>query len=286
MKIATYLNPRYTQLKKQYMMPSKKINCLVIDDEPPARDILKKYISGVELLQLAGECANAVETFSFLQRDSVDLLFLDIKMPHILGTSFLRTLKNPPKVIFTTAYRKYAVEGFDLNAVDFLLKPISFERFLQAVNKVMQLNIHVIVPSNSSNELLSDQSHPFLYFRADRKMVKVFLDDILLIESLKDYIKVITKTKVIVSKQSISALEEMLPREAFIRVHRSYIIAINKIESYNTDSIEIAKKEIPIGRLFRHDVSKRLNLTPLKTNPSKQSIIPLNNKQNDFENDL
>jgi DNA-binding LytR/AlgR family response regulator len=267
------------------MIPSKKINCLVIDDEPPARDILKKYIAGVELLQLAGECSNAVETLSFLQGNSVDLLFLDIKMPHILGTSFLRTLKNPPKVIFTTAFRKYAIEGFDLNAIDFLLKPISFERFLQAVNKVMQLDIHVS-NSNQQNELLPDQSHPFLYFRADRKMVKVFLDDILLIESLKDYIKVITKTKVIVSKQSISALEEMLPREAFIRVHRSYIIAINKIESYNTDSIEIAKKEIPIGRLFRHDVSKRLNLTPLKINPSKQSIIPLNNKQNDFENEL
>jgi DNA-binding LytR/AlgR family response regulator len=267
------------------MTQSKKINCLVIDDEPPARDILKKYIAGVELLQLAGECSNAVETLSFLQGNSVDLLFLDIKMPHILGTSFLRTLKNPPKVIFTTAFRKYAIEGFDLNAIDFLLKPISFERFLQAVNKVMQLDIHVS-NANQQNELLPDQSHPFLYFRADRKMVKVFLDDILLIESLKDYIKVITKTKVIVSKQSISALEEMLPREAFIRVHRSYIIAINKIESYNTDSIEIAKKEIPIGRLFRHDVSKRLNLTPLKTNPSKQFIIPLNNKQNDFENDL
>jgi len=267
------------------MMPSKKINCLVIDDEPPARDILKKYIAGVELLQLAGECSNAVETLSFLQGNSVDLLFLDIKMPHILGTSFLRTLKNPPKVIFTTAFRKYAIEGFDLNAIDFLLKPISFERFLQAVNKVMQLDIHVS-NANQQNELLPDQSHPFLYFRADRKMVKVFLDDILLIESLKDYIKVITKTKVIVSKQSISALEEMLPKEAFIRVHRSYIIAINKIESYNTDSIEIAKKEIPIGRLFRHVVSKRLNLTPLKTNPSKQSIIPLSNKPNDFENDL
>jgi DNA-binding LytR/AlgR family response regulator len=267
------------------MTQSKKINCLVIDDEPPARDILKKYIAGVELLQLAGECSNAVETLSFLQGNSVDLLFLDIKMPHILGTSFLRTLKNPPKVIFTTAFRKYAVEGFDLNAIDFLLKPISFERFLQAVNKVMQLDIHVS-NGNQQNELLPDQSHPFLYFRADRKMVKVFLDDIVLIESLKDYIKVITTTRVIVSKQSISALEEMLPKDAFVRVHRSYIIAINKIDSYNSDSIELAKKEIPIGRLFRHDVSKRLNLAPLKTNPSKQSITPSNNKQKDFENEL
>ncbi len=246
------------------MQPLKKIKCLVIDDEPPARDIIKKYIAGVDLLQLSGESSNAVETLSFLQNNAVDLLFLDIKMPHILGTSFLRTLKNPPKVIFTTAFRKYAVEGFDLNAVDFLLKPISFDRFLQAVNKVMELNINVAPNANSLNETAPDQSHPFLYFRADRKMVKVFLDDILFIESLKDYIKVVTTTKVIISKQAISSLEEMLPKDSFIRVHRSYIIAINKIDSYNTDSIEIAKTEIPIGRLFRHDVNRKLNISSTK----------------------
>ncbi len=246
------------------MPQSKKINCLIIDDEPPARDVMKKYITGVELLYLAGECSNAVEALSFLQNNSVELLFLDINMPHILGTSFLRTLKNPPKVIFTTAFRKYAVEGFDLNAVDFLLKPISFERFLQAVNKVMQLDLHVEEHTNSTTDALPDQSNPFLYFRADRKMMKVFLDDILYIESLKDYIKVVTINKIIVSKQSISALEEMLPKEAFIRVHRSYIIATNKIDSYNADAIEIGKKEIPIGRMFKHDVTRTLNHSSLK----------------------
>ncbi|MFN2440447.1 MAG: LytR/AlgR family response regulator transcription factor, partial [Chitinophagaceae bacterium] len=246
------------------MPQSKKINCLIIDDEPPARDVVKKYITGVELLHLAGECSNAVEALSFLQNNSVELLFLDINMPHILGTSFLRTLKNPPKVIFTTAFRKYAVEGFDLNAVDFLLKPISFERFLQAVNKVMQLDLHVEENINSSTDALPEQSKPFLYFRADRKMMKVFLDDILFIESLKDYIKVVTINKIIVSKQSISALEEILPKEAFIRVHRSYIIATNKMDSYNADVIEIGKKEIPIGRLFKHDVNRTLNLSSLK----------------------
>lgn len=262
-----------TFLNKWLMLPYKKINCLVIDDEPPARDILKKYIAGVELLHLSGECSNAVETLSFLQNNAVDLLFLDIKMPYILGTSFLRTLKNPPKVIFSTAFRKYAVEGFDLNAVDFLLKPISFERFLQAVNKVMQMNIPVTANTNSLNESLPEQSHPFLYFRADRKMVKVFLDDILFIESLKDYIKVVTTNKTIISKQSISSLEEMLAKDSFVRVHRSYIIAVNKIDSYNTDTIEIAKKEIPIGRLFRHQASRILNLPPLKVNEDAQKKI-------------
>ena len=261
------------------MLPTKKIKCLIIDDEPPARDILKKYIAGVELLQLAGECSNAVETLSFLQGNSVDLLFLDIKMPHILGTSFLRTLKNPPKVIFTTAFRKYAVEGFDLNAVDFLLKPISFERFLQAVNKMMQLDIPAPI-ANPQNEVLP-QSRPFLYFRADRKMVKVFLEDILLIESLKDYIKVVTTNKVIVSKQSISGLEEMLPKDAFIRVHRSFIIALNKIDSYNTDSIEIDKKEIPIGRLFKHEVNRRLGISSLKDGASRKIITPVPGPEDD-----
>lgn len=265
------------------MLQSKKIKCLVIDDEPPARDILKKYIAGIELLQVAGECSNAVETLSFLQSHAVDLLFLDINMPHILGTSFLRTLKNPPKVIFTTAFRKYAVEGFDLNAVDFLLKPISFERFLQAVNKVMQLDIHASVSPNPLNEPLPDQSHPFLYFRVDRKMVKVFLEDILFIESLKDYIKVVTTQKVIISKQSISSLEEMLPKDAFVRVHRSYIIAVNKIDSYNTDTIEIGKKEIPIGRLFRHDVSRVIHISSLKNTTTKQSIAQRGNADNENE---
>src|SRR5688572_3393032 len=254
------------------MLPSKKISCLVIDDEPPARDILKKYIAEINTLELAGEFSNAVETLSFLQSNSVDLMFLDIKMPHILGTSFLRTLKKPPKVIFTTAFRKYAVEGFDLNAVDFLLKPISFERFLQAVNKMMELDIHVGANSNPLNEALPDQSHPFLYFRANRKMIKVFLEDILFVESLKDYVKVVTTQKTVISKQSIASLVEMLPKDAFIRVHRSYIIAISKIDSFNTDSIEIAKTEIPIGRLFRHDVNRVLNISSLKKDTTKQTL--------------
>src|SRR5438477_9600971 len=151
---------------------NNKIHCLVIDDEPPAREILKQHIAGVEALELTGTCSNAVEAVSFLKEHPVDLLFLDIQMPQLLGTNFIRTLKNPPKVIFTTAYRKYAVEGFELDAVDYLLKPISFERFLKAVNKVLQVsllaNYDVAAPDN-----LSESAPPFLYFRSNRKMVKV-----------------------------------------------------------------------------------------------------------------
>jgi len=248
------------------MTQGKKIRCLVIDDEPPARNILKKHIVGVETLELSGECSNAVEALTFLQQHSVELLFLDIQMPHILGTSFIRTMKNPPKVIFTTAYRKFAVEGFELNAVDYLLKPISFERFLQAVNKVLHINLIATDQNIMSVDVAQDQEKLFLYFRVDRRMVKVFLDDILYVESLKDYIKIVTSTKAIVTKQPISSLEELLPADSFIRIHRSYIVALSKINSFNADSVEIKKTELPIGRLYKHDVNKLLNASSASPN--------------------
>jgi len=242
------------------MPESKKIRCLVIDDELPAREILKKHINGVEALGLCGTCSNAVEAISFLKDNRVDLLFLDIQMPHLLGTNFLRTLKNPPRVIFTTAYRKYAVEGFELDAVDFLLKPISFERFLKGVNKILQMNLQGNVDTTAT-ENHSESVPPFLYFRANRKMVKVQFSDILYIEGLSDYIKIITVNKTIITKHLLASLEEMLPSNEFIRIHKSFIIAINKIESFNADSVEIAKKEIPVGRLFKFNLNKILSST-------------------------
>ena len=241
------------------MQRNNKIHCLVIDDEPLAREILKQHIAGVEALELAGACSNAVEAISFLKEHPVDLLFLDIQMPQLLGTNFIRTLKNAPKVIFTTAYRKYAVEGFELDAVDYILKPISFERFLKAVNKVLQLNFNTEHVSTVTKENHTETTNSFLYFRADRKMVKIFFRDILFIEALKDYIKIVTGSKTIVTKYVLSTLEEMLPSTEFLRIHKSYIIAINKIDSYNADSIQIAKHELPIGRLYKFDVSRVLN---------------------------
>jgi DNA-binding LytR/AlgR family response regulator len=257
------------------MPDPKKIKCLVIDDELPAREILKKHINGVEALEFSGTCSNAVEAISFLKDNKVDLLFLDIQMPHLLGTNFLRTLKNPPKVIFTTAYRKYAVEGFELDAVDFLLKPISFERFLKGVNKVLQLNLQGNTDTIISTENHSESVSPFLYFRANRKMVKVQFKDILYIEGLNDYIKIITVNKTIVTKHLLASLEEMLPANEFIRIHKSFIIAINKIESFNADSVEIEKREIPVGRLFKFNLTKILNSTAAspatKSHPLKKS---------------
>ncbi|MEO8416219.1 MAG: LytTR family DNA-binding domain-containing protein [Ginsengibacter sp.] len=239
------------------MINDKKITCLAVDDEPPALDVLKKYIVSVQNLELAGTCADAVEALNFLRQQQVDLLFLDIQMPNLLGTDLVRTLKNPPKVIFTTAYRKFAVEGFELDAVDYLLKPISFERFLKAVNKVMHTSFKE--SENSDFNFDNSSSQAFITVRADRKNIKIALDDILYIESLKDYIKVVTAAKNIVTKQAISSLEETLPSNKFLRIHRSFIVAINKIESFTSDTIEIAKHELPISRMYRHEVEKLLN---------------------------
>lgn len=240
-------------------MNDKKIICLAVDDEPPALDVLKKFITSVHSLELAATCSDAIEAMNFLQSRPVDLIFLDIKMPELLGTDLIRALKNPPKVIFTTAYRKYAIEGFELDAVDYLLKPISFDRFLKAVSKVMQTSLSVTGNEEEMQNRKTD-SPGYINFRSDRKMIKVALNDILYIESIKDYIKVITITNTIITKHSISSVEEMLSRDMFIRIHRSYIVALNKIESYNTELVWIAKRELPISRMYRHEVGKTLNL--------------------------
>ena len=257
-------------------MSVKKISCLAIDDEPLALSVLQKYIAAVPALELAGSCANAVEALQKLQQQPVDLLFLDIQMPQILGTDFMRTLKKSPKVIFTTAYRKYAVEGFELDAVDYLLKPISFERFLKAVNKILQTDIKVADSAFQKTDAFSENSN-CLYVRADRKMVKVLLKDILYIEGLSDYVKVVTTNKTLVTKHLLSSLEETLPKDSFIRIHRSFIVSINKIDCFNGDFIEIENRELPIGRLFKHDVNKLFSAS--KVVSPQASIKSQNNEE-------
>jgi DNA-binding LytR/AlgR family response regulator len=240
-------------------MNENKIICMAVDDEPPALEVLKKFITSVHSLELAATCSDAIEAINFLQTKPVDLIFLDIKMPELLGTDFVRALKNPPKVIFTTAYRKYAIEGFELDAVDYLLKPISFDRFIKAVSKVMQTPLSETKPEEEIQNKKAD-SNGYISFRSDRKMIKVALCDIQYIESIKDYIKVVTVANTIITKQSISSVEEILPAEMFIRIHRSYIVALNKIESYNNELVWIAKQELPISRMYRHEVGKTLKL--------------------------
>jgi len=235
-----------------------KLNCMIVDDEPPAVEVLKTYVMSVSSLHLAGICKNAIEASNFLQMQSVDLLFLDIQMPHLLGTDLVRTLKNPPNIIFTTAYRKFAIDGFELDAVDYLLKPISFERFLKAVNKVMHARLKPVEEKAILTPETVNNANPFINLRVDRKNLKVYLDDILYIESLKDYVKVVTTTKNIITKQSISSLEDLLQEKNFIRIHRSFIVSVDKIVSFTSNAIEIGKYELPISRMYRLEVERQL----------------------------
>ena len=231
------------------------VKCIIVDDEPLAIEIMESYVQKVDQLELKGSFRNAVTAFSFLQSNPVDVIFLDIQMPKLTGIDFLKTLKNPPKVIFTTAYRDYALEGFELEIVDYLLKPIPFDRFLKAVSRVIQQPVQPI----TKNAAVTESTEQPLFFKVDKKMVKVKMSDILYIESIKDYVKVKTHDKEIITQQKIGYLEESLPKHIFLRTHRSFIAAINKIESYSASEIEIGKIQLPIGRNYKNEVLRVLS---------------------------
>jgi DNA-binding LytR/AlgR family response regulator len=235
-----------------------KIRCLLVDDEPPALAVLRSHIAAVPMLEVVAQCHNAIAAFEALQKHPVDLMFLDVKMPQLTGTDFLRSLRNPPKVILTTAHREYALDGYDLDIVDYLLKPISLDRFLRAIQKVYRLESNGLVTMPAPRETAHSETDRFLYFRADRKMVKVMVDEILYVESLKDYVRIVTATRQVVAKQTITSLEEMLPEDAFLRIHRSFIVARTKIDSFSPNHVEVGGKELPIGRHYKHDVERIL----------------------------
>lgn len=237
---------------------------MIVDDEPLALDVLETFVQRLDNLELVCRCHNAMEAYSCLQSEQVDLLFLDIQMPKLTGIDFLKSLAHPPKVIFTTAYRDYAVEGYELNVVDYLLKPIAFERFLKAVSKVSAAESQKAVAAApvaapTTVAATQDYKEAFIYLKADKKMVKVMLSDILYIESLKDYIRVKTETKEIISYQKISFLEEKLPTDKFLRIHRSFIVALDKIQAFSATAVDIGKTEIPIGRFYKNEVLQVLN---------------------------
>lgn len=235
-------------------MNTQKYRCLIVDDEPPARQVLRRYIEKLPLLELAGECSNAVQVITMLHQQPVDLLLLDIQMPQLSGLELVAALPSPPKIIFTTAFSEFAVQSYELDAVDYLLKPIKFERFIKAINKALPL---IPLPAALPAETPA-ATDAFLYFRADRKMVKVMLRDILFIESLKDYVKIMTEAGQVVTKYSITALEAMLPATDFIRVHRSFIVAASKIQSFSASSIHAGSSEIPIGKSYQREVLRLL----------------------------
>jgi DNA-binding LytR/AlgR family response regulator len=226
------------------------MNCLIVDDEPIAQDILKDFISKVDYLNLVGCSSNANEAFNEVQQKSIDLIFLDINMPGIDGMAFAKIIPKEIHVIFTTAYREYAIEGFDLQAADYLLKPIPFDRFLKAVAKV----------KDSISKIDSEiQSKPeFLFVRQERKMEKIELGEILFVESYSNYIKIHLKDKMLVVRESISNFEKKLPESQFIRFHRSFIGNISAIDSYTHEFLEIGGKALTISRSYKEEVLNRL----------------------------
>ena len=226
--------------------------CIIVDDEPLARDVVRRYIQQVPILHLVGEFGNAIDASLFVQDQPVDLIFLDIRMPQLTGTEFVRSLRNAPKVIFTTAHKEYAHEGFELDVTDYLLKPIRFDRFLRAVNKALPQKVQEVRKPSLPPVEDTRQAASFIYLRVDRKMVKVLLDDILYIESDRDYVKVFTENGCIITRQTIASVEAMLSESRFIRVHRSFIISLNKLKSFTAESVEIGNKELPIGKLYRN----------------------------------
>ena len=234
---------------------SKIIHCIIVDDEPIAREILENHLQKIDAIKIIASCKNAIEAFNIINSNKIDLIFLDINMPEISGLSFVRSINKNIKIIFTTAYREYAVDGFDLKAVDYLLKPISFERLLQAVNKY--LNENITVKTDDKDELTNDKSD-YIFVRSDRKMIKISFSEVNYIESLGDYLKIHILDKTIVTRETITSIEAKLPKNGFLRIHRSFIVSISKIESFTNEFVEINKKAIPISRSYKKEVLSRL----------------------------
>lgn len=225
-----------------------KLNCIAIDDEPFALEIMADDIQKVPFLNLIGTFSNPLDAWELIKQGKVDLIFLDIQMPTLTGTQFLRTLPTPPMVIFTTAYQQYALEGYDLDVIDYLLKPIPFERFLKAVNKAQerfQMNV------KENIELITEEA-TFFFIYVEYKQIKIYFDDILYIEGLKDYVKIFlkTQTKPLLTRLNLKSIEAKLPVQQFYRVHNSYLVSLEKITSFKKTKLYIEKQEIPIGKKY------------------------------------
>jgi DNA-binding LytR/AlgR family response regulator len=225
----------------------EKYNCIIIEDEPLAAEILQEYIADIPFLSLKNTYTDALSALDDLRTNEIDLIFLDINLPKLKGFDFIQTLKNPPHIIITTAYHEYALQGYELNVVDYLLKPIEFSRFLKAVNKLKMLNS---VKSYSMPVFIPPGS-PYMFVNNSKKKVKLYFKDILYIESLKEYIKIYTTDKIIITKYQLGQMEENLPKEDFLRIHRSFIVAREKIDAFTSTEIEINDKQLPIGRSYK-----------------------------------
>lgn len=232
-----------------------KLRCIIVEDEPPAQEILSVYIHDAGLLELVKVCPDAFSALDLLRQEPIDLIFLDINLPRLSGLNFLKTLERPPMVIFTTAYPEYAVEGFEANAVDYLVKPFSFERFLKAVNKAIEKDKFI---KNSSENQSSEPQQDYLMLRADKKLFKVLFSEIQYIEATGDYLKIFYSNKHLVVHETIKGFLDQLPQNDFIRVHKSFIISIKLINYIEGNQVRIGETFIPIGRSFKEEVEKRL----------------------------
>ncbi|WP_299189049.1 LytTR family DNA-binding domain-containing protein [uncultured Aquimarina sp.] len=232
---------------------SSKISCIIVDDEPTARDIIASHIAKIDRLEVVAICNSALEAFNHINSEQVDLIFLDINMPEISGISFAKSINKEIKIIFTTAYREYAIEGFDLHAVDYLLKPISFERLLNAVNNYFETH-HKVSSTKTPETVLND----FIFVRSDRRMKKIDFSEIIYIESYNDYLKIHCDNATIVTRETISNIEAKLPVKQFMRTHRSFIISIKKIDSFSNEELVLNNKSIPISRNYKTEVLNRL----------------------------
>ncbi|MBK3517447.1 LytR/AlgR family response regulator transcription factor [Carboxylicivirga marina] len=235
----------------------KAVKCLVVDDEALAVDVISEYISRLDNLHLVTTCNSAVEAMHILNEQEIDLLFLDIQMPGLTGLQLIRNLSHRPEVIFTTAYSEYALEGFELEALDYLIKPISFERFIKAVNRYFKNHQQTEIPQSTSNDTFNEA---FIFVKSDKMMVKVVLQDITHIESLRNYVSIyLNDGREVKTMNTISNIEEKLPETHFLRVHRSYLIAIDKIESYTSGNLNISGANVPIGRNYKEQVLSLLD---------------------------
>jgi len=231
-----------------------KLKCLIVDDEDLARSVVENYLKDIDFIEIIASCSNAMEALNKLNKCKIDLLFLDINMPKIDGLSFLRTLKFPPKVIITTAYREYAVEGFELDVVDYLCKPFSFERFLVAINKAAdRIKTEQIETTAPETTRANEQKHsePYIFIKANKKTYRIALDEILFVEAASDYIKIFTTEKSHITYMYLKDIEKMLDSELFPRVHKSFLVSISKIDSIDGNMIKIRESIIPIGRNYR-----------------------------------
>jgi two-component system LytT family response regulator len=222
--------------------------CIVVDDEITARNILKKYIQDVQFLDLVGEFKNAIDALAFINTNKVDLIFLDIEMPKLSGINLAKIIDNSTKIIFTTAHREFALEGFELSAVDYLLKPISFERFIKAIQKI------TIEPVRNNY-----QNNNFIYVKVNKKMIKVDFDELLYIEGLSNYVKIHTSNQTLVVYEKMMSILDKLPSSLFIRIHKSYIINTKKIRVYTREYVEIEKKHLPVSNTYRNILFAFLN---------------------------